>query len=56
MKRGVDGWAKTKSTYASPGSGVTLAPKLVALIDASFGATSWAAFQAHLSDPQVCEG
>ncbi len=53
MKRARAGWATTKSKFADASSGVSLDPKLVTVIEASFASTSWCALQSHLADPHV---
>lgn len=44
VKQAVDGWAEWKAKAAKEDSGVTLAPELVAVVDASFAKTTWAAY------------
>ena len=55
MKRARAGWATTKSKFADASSGVSLDPKLVTVIEASFASTSWSALQSHLADPHVSD-
>ena len=56
MKRARAGWATTRSKFADASSGVSLDPKLVSVIEASFASTSWCALQSHLADPHVSAG
>ncbi len=56
MRRGFTAWAIAKAKFSAPDSKVALSPKLVAIIDASFGVTSWAELQHHLADPHVRAG
>ncbi len=53
IARGRTAWGTAKARFQASDSGVTLAPGLVSLMDASFACTTWAALTSHLNDPTV---
>jgi hypothetical protein len=53
VQRAFKAWGVAKAKFTAQDSKLRLAPKLAAVIDASFGITSWAELQRHLSDPHV---